>query len=129
MHRRWLSASAACALVVSLILAGTASADRVTVLGPGGRVQVVNNRFLSGPALTPAPTAVTPPVARAAAAKATTKPKPKGKKPPPQITVVSQLATLTRQRAITPAQHTTYLNEFQGALRTVKRLHGARSAE
>jgi len=118
--------------------AGTASAAPVEVLGPGGHVHLVNNRFLHGSPLAPmSPLAVTTeshPLARSAAApKPTTKPtgKPTGKPKPkvPQVTVGSVLQKLELSGAINPAQYHTYLNAWNSALGEEKHLSAARRAQ
>ena len=108
--------------------AGAALAARVTVLGPGRHVRVVEDRFLTGPALLPAPLDVpSTPLARAASI--TPGASTTASKAPAPPTVVSVLAKLARRNQITAAQHAQYLGEFDTALADEKQLHGTRQTE
>ncbi len=64
MARTRVVAVAACAVLVTLGSTETALAAPVEVLGPGGHVHVVNNRFLPGTAQLPGPAAQSAPVPR-----------------------------------------------------------------
>ncbi len=140
-----------CVLLVlpalGLALSPTAAvAARVLVMGPGGRVHTVNNRFLNGVASDlPAPgsdpltanpaadsLASADPVAGARqmvtfgarATAAATKSSSKGKTS--QVTVVSVLYKLEKAGAITAAEHATYLGDWITALREEQKLSGWR---
>jgi hypothetical protein len=99
---------------------GTASAATVVVLGAHGRATVRNDRFITTPALTPAPLSATPAV-RATIAK-------RGRRPVDR-NVRTELARLRRIGAISAADYGRYLASFNGALATVHHLRGIRATE
>jgi hypothetical protein len=98
----------------------TAGAAQVVQITPDGRAVHRNDPFLTIPALTPAPFAVS-------------------SGPPPRVTpgraarlektVRSELRQLRRTHAITPAAYRRYNASFSSALATVKRLSGTRATE
>jgi hypothetical protein len=97
------------------VLAPSARAARVVVLGPHTRVIVRNDPFLSGPAITPAP-----PVAATARHR---KPRPTGP------TVHTDLVRFVRTHAITAAAYRSYRATLDAAIGSDKRLGGRRQAE
>jgi hypothetical protein len=100
-----------------------AAAAPVVVLGPGRHVAVRDDRFLTGPAWTPAPSAPAPAAtARAATAR-------RGSAAPPGRTVRSELRRLRRVGAITATAYRTYNASFSAALAAERRLGGTRAAE
>jgi hypothetical protein len=111
-----VSIGAFCAFVATT---GMALAAPVHVLGPGGKVSVRNDPFLSTLAIAPAP------AGPAGAAHVASAKKPK-KKPP---TVFSVLKKLRTANAITPADHTGYLSDWNAAQRSLRRLRGTRAIE
>ncbi|HEY2654626.1 MAG TPA: D-glucuronyl C5-epimerase family protein, partial [Solirubrobacteraceae bacterium] len=135
MARTRVAALAACAVLVTLGSTETALAAPVEVLGPGGHVHVVNNRFLPGTAEPPGPVSLlsattgTNPLARIAATnkptKSTTKPKPKA----PQVTVGNVLEKLELSGAIDTAQYNTYLTAWNSALAEERHLPAARKVQ
>jgi hypothetical protein len=114
-----------CLVLVCLCAAPRALAARVTLLRPGGHARVVTDRFLSSQTPTPAPAAPVEFTARVTRAQASTK----AKHQPAGITVVSRLAQLQADGAITAAAHHMYLSRFDGALRVERRLRGIRAGE
>ena len=127
-----------------------ACAAPVLVLGRDGRTTVRNDPFVTGPAITPAPSRAlraagaagpapvpagrdTPDLARAASAPARAaatqrKAKPKRQGPPP-ITFLSEMARLDRSGAITSATYHGDVGAYNGALAVEKRLRGTRRTE
>jgi len=92
-----------------------ALAARVIVLGAGGHASVRNDRFLTMPALTPAPVPAVRRVAVGARAS--------------RRTVYSELARLRRQHQISAAAYRHYVGDWGAALGSVKRLGGTRAFE
>jgi hypothetical protein len=91
-----------------------AIAARVVVLGAHGHAVVRDDRFVSGPALTPAPTA---PATTARA------------RPKAELTVRSVLKQMAASHRIAAAASRTYLSQFNSALRTERHLSGTRATE
>jgi len=135
--------------VAAVAFPANAGAAPVLVLGHHGRSAVHNDPFVIGPAVTPAPAALSsagvgvgagvrgaggrgvgsesPALATArAAAKAPAKPK---RKRAPPITLLSELARLHRARALTAAQYHGYVAAYHAALATERRLRGTRRTE
>jgi hypothetical protein len=107
-----VAVGAVCALGA---VAPAAMAARVIVLGAHGRASVRDDRFLTTPALTPAPVA--------GAARAL---------PRAQIadrSVLTELARLRRRHAISRGDYRRYLGSFNSALGAEKRLRGTRAGE
>jgi hypothetical protein len=100
-----------------MLFPSTAGAAPVVVLTPAGHAVHRNDPYLTMPAGTPAPAAVT----SASASKA----KPKR----PQRTVRSELVRLRNTHAITPTQYGQYNGGFSAAIASEKRLRGTRKAE
>jgi hypothetical protein len=113
-----LSIGAFCAFAATT---GSALAAPVRVLGSGGHVSVRNDPFLTTPAISPAPAGPAS-AARVAAAK---KPNKKPKVP----TVASVLKKLRTSHAIAPAEYTGYLNDWNAAQHSLRRLAGTRATE
>jgi hypothetical protein len=108
---------AALAAIVTLGATATeAVAARVVVLGSHGRAVVRNDRFLTGPAITPAPSRVAP-AASAARARSSSP------------TVRGVLRRLKNNHQITAGAYRSYSSQFNGALATERRLSGTRAAE
>ncbi len=105
-----------CAILASLLGAHGALAARVTLLGPGGRARVVNDRYLPGGIVAAAPETHSS-VAVAAALRGGGR------------TIPRRLAQLERQQAISRSQRRSYARMWRSALRADKRLHGARASE
>jgi hypothetical protein len=108
--------------VVALALAAiaqSATAARVIVLGGDGHAVARDDRFLTGPALTPAPPPAVGTDARPASAK--------HKRPAP--TVRSVLRQMKARGQITAAAYSNYSSQFNSALATEKRLSGTRATE
>ncbi|HET9105186.1 MAG TPA: D-glucuronyl C5-epimerase family protein [Solirubrobacteraceae bacterium] len=139
----------AVAVLALLALPSSAAAAPVLVLGHDGRAVPVNDPYLHGPALTPAPAlapAMAPSAARArSAARPGSRParaRPRAhvalargrmhaRRAPqrPERTVTSELARLQRTGQITPAAYALYRGAFTQALATERRLRGTRRAE
>jgi hypothetical protein len=100
-----------------------AAAAPVVVLGPGRQVAVRDDRFLTVPPWTPAPSAT------AHAARARTAPARRGPAARPGRTVRSELRRLRRIGAITATAYRAYNASFSAALAAEKRLGGTRAAE
>jgi hypothetical protein len=113
-------------LLVLLLFPAAASATPVLVLGHDGRATRHNDRFLTGPAITPAPARVSAP-ALSTSEHAARKAKPKPKKPP--ITFLSELARLKRTGQLSPASYSADVNAYNHALATEKKLRGTRRTE
>lgn len=143
-------------LLVLLLVAAfpaTATAAPVLVLGPHGRVSSHNDPFVTGPALTPAPTpaaggASAPPESRfrslpltpqarahagTSARRYLTRTPPRKKKHkkngPPPITFLSELTRLSRTGQLSASQASADASAYNQALATEKRLHGTRRTE
>jgi len=120
-------------LLVVLCFPAAASATPVLVLGHDGRATRHDDRFLTGPAITPAPaSAGTPKLSRtehaAVATRATAKkPKPKPKKP--EITFLSELARLRRIGQLSNAAYRADAGAYNHALATERKLRGTRRTE
>ncbi len=144
MYRRRLSAVAILlVLAAAAMFCAGAQAAPVLVMGHDGHVRRENNRFISAAesiALlsVPAPAsalasasasaaatsgAVRPASGRAQVRTAVAKPKA------PEVTVVTVLAKLAAAKRITPAEHATYLSEWNSALSEEKHLSTARAAQ
>jgi hypothetical protein len=95
--------------------ASHASAARVVVLGAHGHAVVRDDRFVTGPAITPAP------AARIASAA------PKRRRS--RLTVRSVLAHLQATGQISGAAYASYSSQFNAALRTERHLSGTRATE
>jgi hypothetical protein len=144
------------ALLVLAICPSSAAAAPVLVLGKHGHVSTRNDRFLTGPAVTPTPAGkarppgsawaarsaasdVRPALARAAGGSggatpggSSTKPgkvRSKKKPRPPMVTVPKVLSSLQRSGAISRAAYLSYRGSWYAALSAEKRLHGSRRTE
>jgi hypothetical protein len=113
-------------LLLVLFVPATASAAPVLVLGHHGRATHHNDRFLTGPAITPAPASVAAPALSASehAARAT-KRKPKK----PAITFLSELARLNRTGQLSTASYGADVAAYNRALATERKLRGTRRTE
>jgi D-glucuronyl C5-epimerase C-terminus len=107
-------------LAMGAVFPGSAAAAPVVVLGPHGHTFVRNDRFLTAPAITPAPdrSAV---AARARGVK-------HGKRKP-RKTVSSELTRLYRAGEITSADYRGYKASWSAAGRSLRHLHGTRRTE
>jgi hypothetical protein len=114
MRMGTLAAVAASVLLSWACGASSAFAARVILLAPDGHARIATDRFLSPPALTlPSARAATVPAHLADSSR----------------TMVSELQRLRRTGAISAATFAQYMNDWEGALATVKRLQSARAAE
>jgi D-glucuronyl C5-epimerase C-terminus len=134
-------------LLVLAAFPSSAAAAPVVVLGPHGHAVTRNDPFVTGPALTPAPTrgiAAGAPSRRGAAAGTRasaaasggaaapgTASKPKKRKPPrkPEPTVASELAKLYHRHQITLALEQSDTASFNRALAAELKLKGTRRTE
>lgn len=117
------------------LLPGSASAARVVVLGPHGRVVVRSDPFVRGPAVPPGPRVgtgavraraaragvVRAGVVRAGVVRAPRRPAP--------VTVYSVLARLKKSGALDAADYANDVAAYRGALADEKRLRGVRRTE
>src|ERR1700694_5504836 len=121
------------ALCALCALAQGALAARVIVFGAHGRATVRNDRFLTTPALTPAPLAgghaARAAAARAAAAQAARAARAHPRAQAADRNVRTELARLRRRHAISTAAYRRYLGSFNAALGTVGRIRGTRAFE
>jgi hypothetical protein len=117
MRMGTLAAAAASVLLSWVCGTSSALAVRVILLAPDGHARVAQDRFLSGPAGTPAP------AADQAGAPGPAHLADSGR------TMVSELQRLRRAGAISAASFAQYMNDWQGALATVKRLDAVRAGE
>jgi D-glucuronyl C5-epimerase C-terminus len=115
---------AALAAVLPLVLPVAARADRVLVMGAGGRVSATQDAFVPAHVPSADPAVLSPAVAAPARGLA------RGRRgAAPQSTVTTDLARLRRTGAITPSLYSAYSASFAGALRAEKRLRGMRASE
>jgi hypothetical protein len=106
----------------------------VLVLGPHGRVAKRDDPFVTGPAMTPAPSGSSASGAERHGARASAKagssgPSHSRRKAKPPTTVLSVLGGLYRKHAITQAQENAYTSEFNAALKSERHLSGTRLHE
>jgi hypothetical protein len=117
-------------LLVVLFFPAAASATPVLVLGHDGRATRHDDRFVTGPARTPAPASVaTPGLSTSEHAARATRPKPKPKPKKPQITFLSELARLHRTRQLSTASYRADVAAYNHALATERKLRGTRRTE
>lgn len=109
----------ACAVFACLVGSGAALGARVTVLSAQGHARVVNDRFV------PTNLGWGVPTQSEASASVTTASAAKRSK----LTVPRRLSQLKAQKAITASQARADSRAWSSALRTDKRLHGARASE
>ncbi|MGO9902231.1 MAG: D-glucuronyl C5-epimerase family protein [Solirubrobacteraceae bacterium] len=121
MRMGTLAAVAASVLLSWACGASGALAARVILLTPDRHARIATDRFLSVQTLTPAPAARALTPARAAAGPAHLADSGR--------TMVSELQRLRRTGAISAASFAQDMNDWKGALATVKRLHSERAAE
>ena len=117
-------------LLVVLFFPAAASATPVLVLGHDGRATRHNDRFVTGPALTPAPANVAAPALSrtehgALATRATGKRKPKK----PEITFLSELTRLHRIGQLSTPSYRADTGAYNHALATERKLRGTRRTE
>src|ERR1700759_2409985 len=117
-------------LLVVLFFPAAASAPPVLVLGHDGRATRHNDRFVTGPALTPAPASVAAPALSrtehgALATRATGKRKPKK----PEITFLSELTRLHRIGQLSTPSYRADTGAYNHALATERKLRGTRRTE
>jgi len=132
-------------LLVGLLFPATAAADPVLVLGHHGHAIQRTDPFVTGPALTPAPSSATaaalstsehPARATASAGGASpgapaTSSKPGKKKKPkkPQITFLSELARLHKSGGLPTPTYQADVGAYSQALATERKLRGTRRTE
>ncbi len=138
MRMRTLAAVAASVLLSWACCTSSALAARVILLAPDGHARIVVDRFLSLAATTPAPQRDQASAESAQAGATGTRARSTGTRASAKAaahrvasgrTMVSELQRLRRTRAITAASFAQYMNDWQGALATVKRLDSARGDE
>jgi hypothetical protein len=106
-----------------VLFPSSAAADPVVVIGQGGKATLREDRFLTLPAITPAPSSVARPVTGHAATVATVS------RHKPRRSVSAELARLSRAAAITRSQYGGYRADWNSALKTERHLHGIRARE
>jgi hypothetical protein len=111
-------------LAMGAVFPGSAAAAPVVVLGPHGHTSVRNDRFLTAPAITPAPDGSA--AGSAAVARARTVKHGKRK---PRKTVSSELARMHNAGTITSAAYRGYKSTWSAAGRSLRHLHGTRRTE
>jgi D-glucuronyl C5-epimerase C-terminus len=126
-------------LLALLAWPGAAAAAPVLFRAGDGAVSTRNDPFVTGPALTPAPSstpsATAPETARPqghrrpSARRFTPAVRAATRKKPPTRTVFGELARIYRQHAITAAAYRSYEQSYSEALSAERRLHGTRLAE
>ena len=133
-------------LLAVLLFPASAAAAPVLVLDHHGHVARRNDRFVTGPALTPPPAGVSPAAAGAIATGAVRPamvtassggaapgkggaPAKRRKPKKPEITFLSELARLYRSHALTAAQYHGDAAAYNGALATERRLRATRRTE
>ena len=122
MRARGLNLISAVILLVCAWFAPGALGANVIVLGSHDRARTVLDRFVQGPALTPAPSL-------AAGSSAVIARVAGGARPRGGPTMVSELGGLLHAGTITSGAYRQYLSDWKVALATEKRLRGTRATE
>ncbi len=108
----------------------SAAADPVVVVGRDGKVTVREDRFLTLPAITPAPSSFArPATGPRTATVASARPRRPHRPRKPRKTVSTELARLARAGTITSAQYSGYRARWSSALRSERHLRGTRARE